>query len=128
MNKFKDFVEQYYNLKLDAKTRKAKYVRARWIYFYLCRKYTGLSYSAIGTSIGMDHASVMYGVKELENVLRFEPLLRQQFDEIIYSLTDPKGYSQLNIDQLVKKYNNLLIENAQLKMEKNIYKWGKNII
>jgi hypothetical protein len=128
MNKFKDFVEQYFNLKLDSKTRKAKYVRARWIYFYLCRKYTALSYSAIGTSIGMDHASVMYGEKELENVLRFEPLLKQQFDEIIYSLIDPKGYSELNIDQLVKKYNNLLIENAQLKMEKNTFKWGKKLV
>ena len=55
----------------------------------------------------MDHASVMYGEKELENVLRFEPLLKEQFDEIIYSLIDPKGYSELNIEQLVKKYNNL---------------------
>ena len=128
MEKFKNFVEQYYNLKLDAKTRKAKYVRARWVYFYLCRTYTCLSYSDIGKSIGMDHASVMYGVKELENVLRFEPLFKQEFEEIIYSLIDPKGYMNMNFNELVKKYNNLLIENAQLKMEKNTYKWGKRIL
>ena len=79
MEKFKDFVDQYYNLKIDAKTRKAKYVRARWVYFYLCRTYTCLSYSDIGKSIGMDHASVMYGIKEIENVLRFEPLFKQEF-------------------------------------------------
>ena len=76
----------------------------------------------------MDHASVMYGIKEIENVLRFEPLFKQEFEEIIYSLIDPKGYMNMNFNQLVKKYNNLLIENAQLKMEKNTYKWGKKII
>ena len=41
-----------------------------------------------------------------------------------------KDYNQLvdEAKQLVKKYNNLLIENAQLKMEKNTFKWGKKVV
>lgn len=55
-------------LKVDIykKTRTKDIVEARAIYYYLCDKYTLLSLSDIGATVGKGHATVIHGLKKLK--------------------------------------------------------------
>jgi chromosomal replication initiation ATPase DnaA len=44
---------------------------ARYIYFTLCRNFTGASYNTIGKLVDRDHATVIVGINKLENLLKY---------------------------------------------------------
>lgn len=77
-------VEQYTQVNdLSEHTRLQPVPFARWLYFYMCRRYTLRSLSDIGKHIGYDHATVIYGLKILENEMSTGQFhFKQQFHEI----------------------------------------------
>ncbi len=69
MNKemIKEIVDNYFELNLKRNTRKRNYVEARAIFYKLCREFTKLSLEQIGKQVDRDHASVLHGIKSLNN-------------------------------------------------------------
>jgi len=128
MDKYKDLVEQYYKIKISDKSRQAKYVRARSIYYYLCERYTRATLREIGESVNRDRTTVLHAQKERPNMVRYDKRYKQEFDEILYMLANENYKIDMGLDELVIKYNQLLIENVQLKMQINQAKFGKSIV
>jgi len=69
MNKemIKEIVDNYFELDLKRNTRKRNYVEARAVFYKLCREFTKLSLEQIGQQVNKDHASVLHGIKSLNN-------------------------------------------------------------
>jgi hypothetical protein len=54
---------------LLSKCRTPKLVRARWKAMYRLRELLNLSYPEIGRSLGMDHSTIIHGIKQYEKLL-----------------------------------------------------------
>ncbi len=88
-------VEHYHN-KISAadilgKNRSRDISYPRQICMYLCEKYTGLSYAAIGEALGnKDHTTVLHGVKKIKKELETDPQLKSSIEVIIKKLDPPR--------------------------------------
>ncbi|MFH2126197.1 MAG: chromosomal replication initiator protein DnaA [Pseudomonadota bacterium] len=74
----RDLVANVYGLELKlltGKSRKKAVVRPRNLAMCLCRRHTDASFAAIGQVFNRDHATVMYGVDQIERKLEGEPKL-----------------------------------------------------
>jgi len=117
MEKFKELIENYYGLTLDYPCRKRVYIEARYIYFYLCRNFTNFSLAKIGESVGKDHATVLNGLNKLDGLRQGYGSVNDNFYEL-YSLAKEmhkEAEAVPTLEQLVKKYNKLLIDHEILK-------------
>jgi chromosomal replication initiation ATPase DnaA len=63
--------DDYYGFDIATRSRKQQYSFARMVYCKLARKYTNESLAQIGKSINRDHATILYCVKEADNVIDF---------------------------------------------------------
>jgi len=74
MNKqmIKEIVDNYFELNLKRNTRKRQYVEARAIFYKLCREFTKLSLEEIGEQVDRDHASVLHGIRSLNNWIEYD--------------------------------------------------------
>jgi hypothetical protein len=74
MNKqmIKEIVDNYFELNLKRNTRKRQYVEARAIFYKLCREFTKLSLEEIGKQVDRDHASVLHGIRSLNNWIEYD--------------------------------------------------------
>ena len=95
MRKIRNKVEKYFNLKLDEPTRRFEVVFARGCYFKLCRELTKNSYQRIGDTLGKNHATVMHGIKTVNDLNKFS-----SYNKI---------KEKMNLTQLVREYNKLLL-------------------
>ena len=75
----KGLVEDYYQLRITSKTRKRKYVEARAIYYKLLRKNTRSSLHYIANTLGMNHATVIHGLNQLEDWLEYDKQLKTDY-------------------------------------------------
>lgn len=74
----RDMVATVYGMELKlltGKSRKKAVVRPRNLAMCLCRRHTDASFAAIGQVFNRDHATVMYGVDQIERKLDAEPKL-----------------------------------------------------
>lgn len=80
----------YYGLEphmLQSNSRKREVVQARQIAMYLARKYTRVSLSSIGEQIGnRDHATVLYAVKSIQNLVEVDKEVQYSVEAIESSL------------------------------------------
>ena len=65
---------------LTGKSRRRAVTRPRNLAMYLCRRHTDESYASIGKLFNRDHATVMYGVGQVERALMKEPKLPQEME------------------------------------------------
>lgn len=83
-------VSEHMGISVDdicSKKRSADIATARQIVMYLCREYTVLSLKSIGNSVGgKDHATVLNGVKRVEERLLIDPSFKSTIDTIIKKL------------------------------------------
>lgn len=70
LDDIKYLVERETGLDLSLQSRRRHLVYARFIFFKLARTHTSHSLDDIGRFINKDHASVLHGVKQFENVIR----------------------------------------------------------
>jgi hypothetical protein len=68
----KEIVDNYFELNLKRNTRKRQYVEARAIFYKLCREFTKLSLEEIGKQVDRDHASVLHGIRSLNNWIEYD--------------------------------------------------------
>tara|TARA_R100000654_G_scaffold3137_1_gene10883 strand:+ start:9858 stop:10262 length:405 start_codon:yes stop_codon:yes gene_type:complete len=117
MEKYRKIVEQHFSLDISKRTRQFRYIFARACYFYLCRKYTTYSLHDIGKSLGLNHATVMNAISKLDGMIHSRPINIQMYNSLIRkfnpNMDDVKP--KITLNQLVRDYNFLLLENDQLK-------------
>ncbi len=81
-----DRVAKYYALKpsdLKSPIRKKKIALPRQVAMYLVRKWTGLSFSDIGSYFGgKDHTTVLHAYRKIETELKKSDFLREEIDAI----------------------------------------------
>lgn len=66
--------------------RKREIVKARHLFFYLAKKYSGKPLSAIGNTCYRDHTTVMHGVKATTEYIKNEDDLKQTLRKIEMTL------------------------------------------
>lgn len=78
-------VSAYYGVEVDAiftKSRKREISDARQMVMYMAKKHTQMPLTAIGHSIDRSHATVLYGVRNIEERLGVERQLQQDVNAI----------------------------------------------
>ena len=109
---------------IGVKTRTRELSQARFIYFKLAKnlcRYKSLS--AIGRAVNRDHATVINGLKKYNVEAKIDRYMDDVYDdlkEIIeekFSLNKVKY--KINIDELIKKIEQIEIKLNKLQYEKN---------
>jgi len=79
-----DTLEYDLNDEQKNKRRIREHVDIRRMYFGLCREYTPLSLAEIGRSLKpkKDHATVLYNVRELQDLMFMDKKLRMKYDNL----------------------------------------------
>lgn len=76
-----DEVAKIYGLtpqEMSGKSRRRQITRPRNIAMFLCRKHTDASYASLGRLFSRDHATVIYGVDQVERNLKRDPKVLQE--------------------------------------------------
>lgn len=77
---------EYFNIRigdLKAKRRTQNIALPRQIAMYLCRKYTGTSFPAIGDKFGgRDHSTVIHAAKTIERRINEEPQIKNHVEKL----------------------------------------------
>lgn len=109
----KDIVEFKFTANLNEKTRRRYLVYTRAVYFKLCRKYTPLTLSEIGKTVGKDHATVLHGIRLYdEQVVKYSP-----FHKKVYTNIDNKISGKIDVENAIyqTKINDLKSELDKLQ-------------
>ena len=80
-----DTVCQHMNVSeriLTARSRQREAVRARNIIIYLIKKYTDSSLAEIGKQVHRDHATVAYSLTNMDDLMSYDAVLRQEVASI----------------------------------------------
>ncbi len=76
---------------IRSKKRSQDIATARQIVMYLCREYTVLALKSIGNTVGgKDHATVINGIKRVEEKINKDPAFKTSIDTIIKKLNPNK--------------------------------------
>ena len=76
-------VDYYFGFDIARKTRLRQFIDARSIYYKLSRDHVRpISYSAIGEKVKVNHATVMHGIKTIENIFEYnqDTFLKENFE------------------------------------------------
>ena len=71
---------------IRSKTRKRKVVYSRFIFFHLMRN-KNFSLEKIGSFLGKDHATVIHGLKQFDNLIEYEDF-KEQYYKVINELKE----------------------------------------
>lgn len=70
-------VNEFFNIDIRKQTRKREYVYARFVFYKLAKELNPFCSSVmIGRFLGKDHATVLYGNKQLENIIEYNQDLK----------------------------------------------------
>jgi hypothetical protein len=90
---------------------------SRGAYFWLARYTTKNSLNKIGRSVGRDHASVLYCLRNFNDWIKFDPFFKADFESLKIQVLSQFKTKKMQPKTLLYKYNNMLIENEILKNE-----------
>ena len=83
LQKIKELVQIETKIRdISKRSRLPDIVDARAMYYYLAKKYTGLSYHRIARSIDRDHATALHGMKSYNNWNFASLQYRKQLDKL----------------------------------------------
>lgn len=110
-------VNKHFNCDIRQNKRDRELVMARAVYFWLAKNVCKISMKKIGAAVGRDHASVLYGLANLDNWIRFDDFFRIDFETIKMIVLSTYESEKMTAETLLYKYNTLLIENDILKKQ-----------
>lgn len=111
MRKIRNKVEKYFNVNIAEKTRRFDVVFARGCYFKLCRELTKNSFKKIGDSVGKNHATVIHGIRTVNDLVETDRQLKSEMDGLMNKFSEyNKIKEKMSITQLVREYNKLLLQ------------------
>jgi hypothetical protein len=110
-------VNKHFECDIRKQTRKRSVVMSRGAYFWLARHTTKNSLNKIGSSVGRDHASVLYCLRNFNDWINFDPFFKADFESLKIQVLSQFKTKKMQPKTLLYKYNNMLIENEILKNE-----------
>lgn len=63
---------------LMSRKRTSEIVEARQIFFYLCDKFTDLTFTCIGKTLNRHHATVIYAVNRVPDLMTYDKMFKQK--------------------------------------------------
>ena len=106
--KYRISVEQ-----MKGKERYAEIVKARHIYFYLCRKLTSATYYKIAKLLNRDHSTVIHAENKIADEIYYYRHFEQEINDLIVELQPLKiVVSDINLLQLSEIYGKKRIKSA----------------
>lgn len=117
-------VNEKARLEIKTPTRRQKYVFSRAVFFRLLREHTTLSLEEIGKYVGLDHATVLHGTRNIFEQIKNQPLAFQayirMYNDIDQHLTTLDLHKVNGIDKAYRrKIDNL---NTELIITKDMLK------
>jgi hypothetical protein len=118
--KIRQLVEQIYKLDITNNCRESRFVQARLIYYKLCIQFGTLNQTNIAKSIGRNHATLIHAMKQWDVYIRFFKGFEKNYFFARAALLEAKMFpnvkKRITLDELLIKYNELMVENEQLKI------------
>ena len=124
-----EIVDQYFELKINTPTRKRPYVEARAVYYKLCKEFTNLTLEGIGWDFGKNHATVLHGIRQLDNWMKQDSRIKNNYKILknkVFSIEqEEEGILELNESIILKdatlkeQVKHLQETNEQLTKELN---------
>ena len=113
---------------IRTKNREIDFVKARALYYYVCRKIDKRwTFLAIGQEIGVDHATVLHGVKMYnQNYCFYYPELKNYAEFLINHFKKNDIEETKKIEEELDLYLFLKNENEFLKVQLAFEKQNKN--
>ena len=110
-------VNKHFDCHIKQDTREREIVMARGAFFWLAKHTSKKSLKKIGASVGRDHASVVYSLKNFSDWLRFDEFFKADFESLKIAVLSEFKAQKMSPESLLYKYNLLVIENDILKNE-----------
>jgi len=112
----KEIINKYFELDISKKTRQREYIEARFIYFTLVKKYTGLSLAAIAKTTSQNHATVLHGIKKLKDLMLHDKRLKFNYKLLDNKVADnDSAVKDFDFTEgLVQRYLSLKQTNEEL--------------
>lgn len=113
----KKLVIENTGIDIDNPVRKRAFVEARAIYYKLLREYTSLSLSEIGNYVKKDHATVIHGIKNLNDWCDVDIGLKNKYLNIRSGLDVIKENVEIDnadVEKIVDKYIKLKQKTSKL--------------
>ena len=123
MEKVKKVIEEYFNVDLTEQTRQMNVVEARSMFYKICRENLGLKYRQIAEVVNKNHASVIHGIKTLNDLIDTDKRVKNDFDIILnkFEFYKIKRKTMTNM-QLMKLCNKLTKRVKKLETENKDFK------
>ena len=89
-------VNEFLNIDIKKKTRKREFVYGRFLFYKLVKELNPFCSSVvIGRFLGKDHATVLHGNKQLNNIIKYkqDPKLIASYDTLLFRLKSMKFVS-----------------------------------
>lgn len=104
----------FYNVDLNelkSESKKGNLVKARQIYFYLCKEFTDSTFSRMAKLINRDHATAMYSKNKIINQKELYQDINLEIEEITESLFRNNSLiiNHVNLLQMSINYTNSFI-------------------
>lgn len=110
-------VNKHFDCDIRKDTREREVVMARGAFFWLAKHTSKKSVKKIGASVGRDHTSVVYCLKNFNDWLRFDEFFKADFESLKIAVLSEFKTEKLTPQSMLYKYNCLVIENDILKNE-----------
>ena len=74
--------DRYFGFDISTKSRTQEKSFARFVYAKLAKKLTYESCSSIGKPINRNHSTILYMLKEVENVIKYYPIYQMHYNRL----------------------------------------------
>ena len=85
LNRIHNYVNESLDIEINTNTRKQEIVDGRFLFSKIARRCTELSLSNIGKYLNKDHASIIHGVKQFDNVLVLDDKFKALYETYVYN-------------------------------------------
>lgn len=115
INKIKLLINDELGVDIDDTSRKRSVVEARALYYTILKNTTNLTLSKIGELVNKDHATVLHGIKNLQDWMNQNQYLKNAYDSILDRID--KDFKVHTGKDLKRRYADLKFQNFQLKRQ-----------
>jgi hypothetical protein len=75
----KRLIYEQFNIDIDRKTRVRPVVESRFMYYKILREHLNFSLNEIAATVDYDHATVLHGLRQFENLYKYDAIFRDKF-------------------------------------------------
>lgn len=119
--RIKELVEDYFNVDLSEKVRNRELVHIRFLYYNLAYHHAedGMSLAAVGKTIGFDHATVLYGLRQYKNLYEFDKPFRRTVNPFLNEIEEELNENNVESKKTIHREIGRLKERI-LEMKKQL--------